>query len=517
MNGARALLRTLVDCGVDVCFANPGTSEMHFVAALDDVPEMRTVLGLFEGVATGAADGYARMTGRPAATLMHLGPGMANGMANLHNARKAGVPLVNVVGDHATFHRHHETPLTSDIATVAGTFSAWVGCPERPEDLAADAATAVAAALGPPSGIATLILPADVSWGEGATPARPLPRRVPAAVDSSVVHEIATLLASDEPVTFLLGGAATRAEPLRSASRIRAATGATLLTETSLARLERGGGLPVVDRLNYRAGRAIRQLADTRHLVLVDAAPPVAFFAYPGKPSTLAPDDSVMHVLAAAGEDVAGALAELADLVAAGVAPVAGTVRSVAERRAALPAGQLSPESIGASIAALLPDDTVIVDEGVTSGGNTQQALTDGPRHDWLNVTGGAIGIGLPLAVGCAVGAPGRRVLGLQADGSTMYTVQGLWTMAREQLDITVVLFNNRQYRILRGELTRVGATEGPRSADMLSLSRPDLDFVKIANGMGVDAERACTAEEFTAALERALAARGPRLVEAIL
>lgn len=517
MNGARALLRTLVDCGVDVCFANPGTSEMHFIAALDDVPEMRTVLGLFEGVATGAADGYARMTGRPAATLVHLGPGMANGMANLHNARKAGVPMVSIVGEHATYHRQYDTPLNSDIENVARTFSTWLGCPTRPEDLGSAAADAVAAALGPPAGISTLVLPADVSWGEGAEPAPPRPARSAPPADPDVVERIAKLLGSGERVTFLLGGSAVREAPLRDASRIRQATGAALFTETSLARLERGGGLPVVERLNYRAGRATQQLAGTRHLVLVDARPPISFFAYPGRPSTIAPDGCETHVLASAEEDVAGALAALADVVAAGVAPVVGPTRTEAERRAALPTGPLTPSAIGAAVAALVPEGTVIIDEGVTSSGPVQQALVDGPRHDWLNVTGGAIGIGLPLAVGCAVGAPDRRILGLQADGSTMYTIQGLWSMARENLDVTTVIFSNRTYAILRGELKRVGATEGPKASDMLDLSRPDLDFVALAAGMGVQGERATTAEEFTAALGRALDSTGPRLVEAIL
>ncbi len=517
MNGARALLRTLVNSDVDVCFANPGTSEMHFIAALDDVPEMRTVLGLFEGVATGAADGYARITGRPAATLLHLGPGMANGMANLHNARRARSPMVNIVGEHATYHRVHDTPLTSDIETVAGTFSNWVRTPQRTADLGPAAADAVVAAMGPPAGIATLVLPADVSWGDGGRAEPPAPRRAPATVASDDVRRIAKLLDSGERVTFLLGGSATRAEALRCASRIREATGASVLTETSLARLERGGGLPVVDRLNYRGGAALRQLAGTRHLVLVDARPPVAFFAYPGRPSVLTPEDSEVHVLATAGDDVAGALAELADLVAPGVAAVPGPVRPRAERDAELPTGPLTAAAIGAAVAALLPDGAIVVDEGVTSGGHVQQALTDGPRHDWLNVTGGAIGIGLPLAVGAAIGAPDRRVLGLQADGSTMYTIQGLWTMARENLDITTIVFANREYGILRGELARVGATAGPRALDLLDLGRPDLDFVALATGMGVAAERATTAEHFTAALRRALAGSGPRLVEAVL
>ncbi|MGI5144424.1 MULTISPECIES: acetolactate synthase large subunit [unclassified Streptomyces] len=515
MNGARALIRTLVDSGVDVCFANPGTSEMHFIAAVDDIPEMRMVLGLFEGVVTGAADGFARMTDRPAATLLHLGPGMANGMANLHNARKAGSPMVNIVGDHATYHKKYDSPLNSDIESVARTFSGWLDCPARPEDLGPAAAEAVAAAMGPAPAISTLILPADVSWGDGASPAAPLPRRARNVVDSDTIEAIAKLLHSGERCLLLMGGAATRADALRSASRVSAATGAALLTETSLARLERGGGLPAVERLKYRAGSAIKQLAGIRHLILVDAKPPVSFFAYPGKKSDLVPEGCEVHVLTSASDDSALALAELADLVGPGVEPVSSPVQS--SRRSQLPSGALTPASLAATVAALLPEGAVVIDEGVTAGGYVLGATESGPRHDWLNVVGGAIGIGLPLAVGCGVAVPDRKVVGLQADGSTMYTIQGLWTIARENLDVTTIILNNRQYGILRGELARVGANEGPKAFDMLDLSRPDLDFVSLAHGMGVEAERATTAEEFTAALERALTTKGPRLVEVIL
>jgi acetolactate synthase-1/2/3 large subunit len=511
VNGAHALIKTLVNSGVDVCFANPGTSEMHFVGALDDVPGLRVVLGLFEGVATGAADGYARIAGRPAATLLHLGPGLANGMANLHNARRARVPLVNIVGDHATYHSKYDAPLNSDIETVARTFSGWTQRPVRPADIGPAAAAAVAAALNPPNSISTLILPADVSWGEDALPAQPRATPARAAVSDQVTGSAAKLLRSGERCLLLLGGGAARAGALRDAARIAAATGADVLLETSIARLERGGGLPPFARLNYRAGTAVRQLAGVRHLILVDARPPVAFFAYPGRSSDLVPEGCQVHVLSSGEQDAAGALADLAERVGAGAtapAPVS---------RPGHPAGALTPQSAADAIGALLPDGAIVIDEGVTSGGYVAAATASGPRHDWLNVTGGAIGIGLPLAVGAAVAAPDRKVVGLQADGSSMYTIQALWTHARERLDTTTVIFNNRQYSILRSELKRVGAAEGPKALDLLDLSRPDIDFTAIAQGLGVAAERATTAEEFTAALERALADDGPRLVEAIL
>jgi acetolactate synthase I/II/III large subunit len=512
VNGAHALIETLVGSEVDVCFANPGTSEMHFVAALDDVPGMRVVLGLFEGVATGAADGYARMTGRPAATLLHLGPGMANGMANLHNARRARVPVVNIVGDHATYHARLDAPLTSNIATVAGTFSGWTSRPERPEDVGPAAAAAVAAAMSPPASISTLILPADVSWGDGASAAEPANCTSPNQVSEDVIGSVAKLLASGDRCLLLLGGSAARAGALCDAVRVAGATGAGLLLETSITRLERGGGLPSVDRLNYRAGAAVRQLSGVEHLVLVDAKPPVSFFAYPGRKSDLVPEGCQVHVLSAADDDAALALASLADRVGAGRLAEAHAVT-----RPERPTGALTPQAAADAIGALLPDNAIVIDEGVTSGGYVAAATATGPLHDWLNVMGGAIGIGLPLAVGAAIAAPDRKVVGLQADGSSMYTIQALWTHARENLDTTTVIFNNRKYSILRSELKRVGASEGPKAFDLLDLSRPGIDFAAISNGLGVPAERAETANEFTAALERAIADDGPRLVEAIL
>jgi acetolactate synthase-1/2/3 large subunit len=512
MNGAHALIHTLVDAGVDVCFTNPGTSEMHFVAAVDDVPGMRTVLGLFEGVVTGAADGYARMAGKPAATLLHLGPGMANGMANLHNARRARVPMVNIVGDHATYHTQYDAPLESDIESAARTFSGWYGRPTTPAALAPAAAEAVAAAMGPPAKVATLVLPADVSWGDGATPATPAPPRAGAAVGDDVVELAAKALASGEPCVLLLGGTANSEAALRAASRITAATGARMLTEVFPTRLARGAGVPAIDRLQYLAEFAVAQLEGTRHLILVDAKSPVSFFAYPGKASDLVPDGCEVHVLADGGNDVEGALAALADRVADGVEPVVQPAS-----RPDRPTGALTPETVAYALGALLPDGAVIVDEAATSGLWAGAATAGGPKHDWLTLTGGAIGIGLPLSVGAAVAVPDRKVIDLQADGSAMYTIQALWTMAREQLDVTTILFNNHSYAILNMELQRVGANPGPKSLDMLDLSRPNLSFASLAQGMGVEAEAATTAEEFTEMLERAIADPGPRLVEVLL
>ncbi len=513
MNGAQAVIRTLASCGVDACFSNPGTSEMHFVAALDAVPAMRGVLCLFEGVATGAADGYGRMTGRPATALLHLGPGLANGLANLHNARRAATPLVAVIGDHATYHKRFDAPLESDIDALAGSVSRWVRRPGRSADAAGAAAGAVAAALAPPGGVAALILPADVSWSEGGEPAAALPAAAPPPVPDEAVAAAAAVLRSGEPCVILLGGAAARRPGLDAASRIASATGARLLCETFPARLERGAGLPAVDRLAYLAEFATAQLSGARHLVLAGARAPVSFFAYPGLPSSLVPEDGRVHTLAGSGDDVCGALAALADLVAPDTRPVPQQ-----PQRPGLPDGALTGESAAAVIGALLPDGAIVSDEANTSGLWLPAATAGAPLHDWLTLTGGAIGQGLPLATGAAVASPGRSVIALEADGSAMYTISALWTQAREGLDVTTIIFNNRSYAILDMELDRVGAVAaGEAARSLLDLSRPDLDFTALASGMGVPATRARTAGELAAQFRQALAEPGPHLIEAMV
>jgi acetolactate synthase-1/2/3 large subunit len=513
MNGAQALIRTLVDAGVDVCFMNPGTSEMHFVAALDAVPEMRGVLALFEGVATGAADGYARMTGRPAATLLHLGPGLGNGLANLHNARRAGVPMVNIVGDHATFHQRYDPPLQSDIETVARNVSSWIRSSASPADVGADAAAAVTAALGPPGSIATLVLPADTSWSEGAQPAAALPVSGRSPVDGAVVDKVRAALTSGEPAALMLGGAACRGGALAAARRVADGTGAKLLAETFPARLERGAGRPVVDRLAYLAELAALQLDGLRHLVLVDCPSPVSFFAYPDRPSDLVPEGCAVHVLAGGADDIDSALAALATAVDAPVDPAVAPAA-----RPDLPVGPLDSVTAAAVIGALLPEGAVVVDEAATSGLSIPGATAGAPPHDYLCLTGGAIGQGLPTAVGAAVACPDRPVLALEADGSALYTIQALWTMAREHLDVTVIVFDNRAYAVLRMELDRVGAeASGDRARSMLSLDDPALDFVALAQGFGVPATRATTVDELADQLAAALGAPGPHLIDAVV
>jgi acetolactate synthase-1/2/3 large subunit len=515
MNGARSLLATLVGAGVDVCFANPGTSEMHFVAALDDVPDMRGVLTLFEGVATGAADGYARVAGRPAATLLHLGPGLGNGLANLHNARRARTPVVNIVGDHATYHARFDAPLTSDIASIARSVSGWYRVTARADDVGDDAADAVAAAYGPPGCVATLVLPADSSWSESTTgPAVARPRTAAATVNNDTLTAVAKVLASGERTVLFLGGTSLRGRGLIAASRIANATGATIIGETFPANLERGAGLPAIDRLGYLAEFAQAQLDGVQHLVVVDAKSPVSFFAYPGRPSDLVPPGCTVHEMVRAGEDAPGALEALADLVGAALdgATLAPAVRP--DR----PNGALTMETLAAAIGAVLPEGAIVVDEGNTSGLFVPGATAGAPRHDWLTLTGGAIGIGLPAATGAAIAAPDRPVICLQADGSAMYTLQALWTQAREELNVTTVLLANRSYAILNLELQRVGADAGgPMARRLLDLTEPDLDFVSLAQGMGVPAQRVDSAEALTTALEVNVGQPGPSLIEVVL
>ncbi|HEY6480787.1 MAG TPA: acetolactate synthase large subunit, partial [Streptosporangiaceae bacterium] len=514
LTGAQALITTLVDAGIDVCFTNPGTSEMHFVQALDAVPAMRGVLTLFEGVATGAADGYARIAGRPASVLLHLGPGLSNGLANLHNARRAHSPRVVVVGAHATGHARYDAPLHSDIEAAARTVSGWVHTAGTTRGLARDAVRAIAASGRDGGQIATLVLPADVSWDRGGQPAAADPPAAAPLPGPGVMDQAARALRGGEPAVLLLGGTALSERGLRAASRIAAATGVRLVAETHPARLEGGAGVPAVRRLAYFPEQADRQLAGLAHLVLAGARSPVSFFAYPGRPTgDLVPDGTAVTELAGAGQDVAGALEELA---AALGAPAALVIDRVEPQPAG--SGPLTVQNLGVTIAASLPEQAIVVDEANTSAAGLPRALASAPRHTLLALTGGAIGYGLPAATGAAVAAPDRPVVCIEADGSALYTIQALWTQAREQLNVTTVLVNNAAYAILRVELQRTAAgPAGPRAAALLDLSGPTPDFTEISRGMGVPAVRVTTAEELDAALRRAHAEPGPHLIEAIV
>jgi acetolactate synthase I/II/III large subunit len=515
MNGAESLLRTAAAAGVEVCFANPGTTELPLVAALDRVGDLRVVLGLFEGVCTGAADGYARMAGRPALTLLHLGPGLANGLANLHNARRAGSPVVNLVGEHATWHRPHDPALTSDIPSLAAPMSGWMGTGTSSATLAADGADAIAAAAT--GRVATLIVPADCQWGPGGEPATPHPVPAPEPVPDDTVHRVAKALTSAGPeALLLLGGTALSEAGLRTAARIAAATGARLLTETFLARAEWGGGLPHPARLPYLPEQTRAALEGVVELVLVGARAPVTFFGYPGVPSSTVPQGAAVSVLAAAPQDATqdavGALERLAELLGA------PAVTAPALPDPAPPSGDLTPDTLAAAVVACQPEGAIVVDEGLTSSLSYLSQAASAPRHTYLGHVGGAIGQGLPVAIGAAVACPDRPVIALQADGSGMYTLQALWTMARERLDVTTVVYANHSYRILQLELARAGEDRiGPAAASVLDLGNPEIDWVRLAEGLGVPARRVTTADELVSALHSALVEAGPYLLEAVL
>ncbi len=514
-NGAQALMKTLADAGIEVCFSNPGTSEMHFVAALDSEPRMRAVLALFEGVATGAADGYARMADKPAATLLHLGCGLGNGLANLHNARKGKVPVVNIVGDHATFHAPLDAQLQSDIETVARNVSpGFVRTSKSTATLCTDAAEAVQAARGLPGQVATLILPADVSWGEGGIPSPPPPAPSPSPADDATVQALAGTIRSGRRTALLLGGQALREAPLRLASQLAQKHGIKLFCEVFPTRLERGAGLPAVERIAYLAELATVQLTEFEDLILVDAKPPVSFFAYPGKRSNLVPDGCQVHVLASPSQDAVASLSKLVQALDATSTPPLLQPSS----RPSRPRGALTAAKVCKAVGHLLPERAILIDEAITSGLLLGSMTAGCPRHDLITLTGGAIGQGLPNAVGAAIACPDRPVIALIGDGTAMYTLQALWTMAREGLDVTAIIFNNASYSVLNVELERVGAERiGDKARAQLDLGGPRLDFARMAQGMGVHAARADTAAAFCKALEYALAQPGPHLIEALV
>jgi len=514
MNGAQSLIRTLANCGVDVCFGNPGTSEMHFVAALDSVPEMRPVLCLFEGVATGAADGYARMAEKPAAVLLHLGPGLANGLANLHNARRAASPVVNVVGDHAIDHLRYDAPLTSDIVGFARPVSSWIHTTRSALTVGLDAARAVQAARGAPGSIATLILPADTAWSEALSAAQPLPYMGAQPVAAGTIEEVAKLLRNGRRSAILMRGRELRGAGLEAAGRVAAKTGCRLLCDTFSPRTELGAGRVAVERLPYLAEQIIQCLSTVEQLILVGTKAPASFFAYPRVPSWCSPEGCHFAVLAAEHEDSAQALEALDEALGG---PAADPVR-VPLALPPLPKGPLTPLALAQAMAHLTPEHAILSEEAITSGLLLGVMMAKARPHEHLPCTGGAIGQGLPVGVGAAIACPDRKVVSVEGDGSAAYTMQALWTMAREQLDVTVVLCANRAYSILKIELGRVGASgAGPKAHSWLDLGSPEMNWAKIGEGLGIESSRATTSEEFVAQYSSAMLRKGPRLIEAVL
>ena len=514
MNGAESLVQTLKLGGIEVCFTNPGTSEMHFMAALDQTNALRCVLGLQENIVTGAADGYARMAGKPAATLLHLGPGLSNGLSNLHNASKANTAIVNIVGDHATYHLAFNAPLTSDIEGIARPISDWVKTSPTAEIVAIDGAEAIRQANSHPGKIATLILPANTAWGEGLEPKTSAKPNLPGVPNQAAVEEAAEALSSKKSTGLYLKGDVLREPGITLAGKIAAKTGCKLYAPTSSARIDRGAGRVAVERVPYSVDQAIERLAHLDYMIGIGDAEPVAFFAYPNKPSRVLPDRCIVQHLASLDQNGTRTLELLVDaLDAHNEKPL------VSERREAeLPSGQLTQETIAAAVSAMLPENAIVIDESISSGRQLNWQTAGALPHSWLSICGGAIGAGLPLAVGAGIACPDRKIIGLQADGSAMYTVQALWTMARESIDTTIIIYANRAYRILQGEMAAVGiANPGPVARDMFSLDRPNLNWTSIAKGMGMDGELVESSEDLTSAFQRGLAEQGPYLIEAVI
>ena len=514
MDGARCLMRTLVESGVTTLFANPGTTELHMVEAAEATPGLRSVLALFEGVVSGAADGYGRIAGRPAATLLHLGPGQGNAWANFHNARRAHTPIVSLIGDHATYHKRFDPPLESDIPAVAGALDSAVRTPLIAEQVSSCAASAVADAVSAPGGISTVVMPADVAWSSTETLAAPVAPSPAGIVPSERIERIAAL-GMGPTTALLLGGAACREDGLKAASRIATATGIRVFVETFPARLERGAGLPAFPRLGFYPQQAVAQLEGTSNVLVAGAHEPVAlFFAYLNRPSSPVPADAETITLADVHEDAARALTDLAEIVA----PTT-TAELSAVARPAMPSGPLTLKSWPQVVGALLPEDSIIVDESISSGLALTAATAGAPRHDLLTLTGGAMGIGLPLAAGAAIAAPDRPVILLEGDGCAMYTISALWTHAREQLNTTTIILKNSSYGILREEwqlLKEQGQNE-LHDSPLINLGGAPLDYVGLAQSMGVDGAHADTAEELAEHLTRALTEPGPHLIEAVV
>ena len=516
INGAESLVRTLVHNKVEVCFSNPGTSEMHFVAALDKVPGIRCVLGLFEGVLTGAADGYYRMTGRPASTLLHLGPGLANGLASIHNAKKAHSGMVNIIGQHTLQHLELESPLTSNIEAIARPVSHWVKTSKKSEDLSKDGAEAIEQAKKAPGQISSLILPADTAWGKGGeiVSIKNIDTRI--KVSPEIIKKTAEFLSNGKHSTLLLGGGALTEEASLIAGKIATKTGCGIITEAANARLSRGAGR--LDMLRIPGAgvvdRALAMLEKAGQLVLVGSKPPVAFFGYPNKPSLLYKEDTPIISLVDVNQDIYSALIDLAtELDALNQVP-----KFLAKsKKPEAPSGDITKEKLALAIGNKLPENAIVVDESVTTGRDFFPHTAGAPPHDWINNRGGAIGYGMPVSIGAAVACPDRKVILLEGDGSGMYTVQSLWTMARENLDITILIFANRTYEILKGELTNVGVQNpGPRAVDMLTLDRPHIDWINISKGMGVEAVRVNDCRKLLDALEFGIKKSGPFLIEII-
>ncbi|GAB3930591.1 acetolactate synthase large subunit [Kribbella albertanoniae] len=513
MNGAEALVETLRLAGLQVCFTNPGSSELELLAA-GLSSELHTVLCLEEGIATGAADGFARMSGVPAATLLHQGPGLANGLANLHNAKRALSPVVNLVGASATTHHELDGPLECDIEILAGPMSGWVRTVRDARLITADTRAAIVAAHLPTPGVATLIVPSDLAAAPSGGAVWDAPGLRLPAPSSNGVDELIPLLhnGSGDDVTVLLGGTALDRHGLSVAAQVCRTLGWRPVAEAFPRLLAGGPDSLFLTRLAADPAVARRQLAGTRHLVLAGARLPVTAFAQQGAPGTLAPADCRIWSLAAPNEDATAALLQLADASRRSSSQYDAPTRSARRPPLALPtvAKPLTTELLATVVAMMLPENAVVVDETNSSGPEFAAALREAPPHDLLTGCGFAIGQGLPLAVGAAIAVPDRRVVCLESDGSAMYALAAFWSQAHEDLNVTTIILNNRGYGILR----RIAPAP---TTGFFDLSAPEIDYVSVAAGLGVPGARVRTTAELRTQLGRALTHPGPYLIDAEL
>lgn len=512
LTGAECLIDSLVNSGVGPFFTNPGTSELHAVSAIDRSTKARGILCLFEGVATGAGDGYGRIARHPAGVLLHLGPGLANGMANLHNARQAGTPMVVVVGEHGAKHLAYDSPLKSDLGSLPPFYSKQTVRLHVGDDIGRLARDLVTATCTPPTGIATIIAGADVMWSEAqARPFTDAGVRRKVEPSSADIRNAVSMLRSGFPAAIVLGGSALSSKGMQLASAIAQATGSTLLSETFNARHTRGAGLPVVQRIPYFPELAIPFLSKFARLVLIGAKKPTSFFASPVHPSDLV----------GPGCEVSGfdPQADPLDVLQAIAGEVAARSQASVAAREVLPlhSGNLTPAAIWAALNNFMPEGSIVSDEAGMSSRGADEAMSVAAQHDWLNLTGGSIGQALAVAAGAAVARPGSKVFAMQGDGGGLYTPQALWTQAREKLDVINVILNNGRYGILDYEAKRHGMSLGQKGAALFDLGSPTVDWVSLSQGFGVRAAAASTAEEFNTLLRDAVSTPGPSLIEARL
>ncbi len=516
MNGAQIVIRTAVEAGIKFCFANPGTTEMPLVEALDSVPGIEAKLGLFEGCCTGAADGYARMTGIPALTLLHLGPGLANGIANLHNAHRAKTPIVNIIGDHASWHLASDAPLTMDIEALASAVPGWQKTATSANSLSQDTADAISAAMA--GQVATLIIPQDFQWEECTDETICRPSFSHDALDKNLIETAAEHLKSDKKSLIILGGKALRKDGLMIAEQIKETTGCDLLSDTFPAHTEIGMGVPALERVPYFPEQAIKKLSQYETVIRIGTKPIVPFFGYKGMDIPLFSDKQTVIKLNPENQDLIEILSTLAIQTGTQKNKTPAPLVKESKKESDLPQEKLSGGKICQIVTALLPENAIVVEEAITSGGAYHLIAPNAEPHSLMTLTGGSLGMGMPCAVGAALACPDRPVINLQGDGSAMYTPQSLWMQARDNLNVTTLICANRSYDILKIEYLRAGNKQFKKNtATLTDLGSPPIDWVKLSQSMGVSAVSVQSGKDLIQELKKAVSIPGPHLIEMVM